>query len=210
MNSFKRKQIIAEKEKLIIENFNKVCKQLGIVLEYNNISFNQPFYHGSNTRINNIEIQNNTKGEDNFLGEGIYITNNLQIAQSYGNFIYKVKFTEPIKLLHFFDNIPLDDLRDISSILSMSENDDLQYLGDTYLDYFDGSETTYGNESIWGKTLVSDLQRYNVNVNHELIELGYDGIVAPLNKANRFSSLDDNQLNICIINPKILKLELIS
>jgi len=65
------------------------------------------------------------------------------------------------------------------------------------------------NESWWGKTLISELERNGLDVNKVLLDLGYNSIESPINKLNQFRNRPDSDRNICIIKNDILDIDLI-
>jgi len=155
-------------------------------------------YHGSNFIINGFEIQD-SKAEDNFLGHGIYITNDIDVAKQYGKNLYLINLKEPLNPLQFFEDIDKITLEKIAHKFIDSGNDDLLYLGENYLDDLENDQL------IWGKSLIEDLKRNKLDVNDVLLSIGYNCIICPLNKINSFLKLNNDQLNICVIKPQILQ-----
>jgi hypothetical protein len=163
----------------------------------------EKFYHASNKLFDTLKILITNDGEDKFLGEGIYITNSEPAANTYGEHIYEVTILEPLKSLQYIEDIPRKDLMNIVDILTDSDIDDLNYIADNLQDLLDE------DKSLWGKSLISEFKRYDVDVNSTVIKLGYNSIEAPLNKMNQFLKYPNTDRNICIIKNDILKIKLI-
>jgi len=163
-------------------------------------------YHGSSHKFDNIILTPATSGESKFLGEGIYISNDREAAESYsqGKYLYEITLSEPLNSLPYMAEIPVERTKDIIEKFKESDDGDLNHLSDWYQDMLDEEEM------LWGKDLIKDLQRYELDVNSILIDLGFNAIEAPLNLMNQFARVKpDSSRNINIIKENIVKAELI-
>jgi len=156
------------------------------------------FYHGSNTLFTNIKFLESIYREDLYLGDGIYITNDINVAKKYGKYIYEIIIEEPLKSLNYSSAVSREDMIEIIDIFQNSDDADLNYLATDYQDDLDYDDL------LWGKQLIADLERNGVNVHKTLLDLGYNSIISPINKLNDFFGFDDNSMNINVIKKGIL------
>ena len=156
------------------------------------------FYHGSNTLFKNIKFLESIYREDLYLGDGIYITNDINVAKKYGKYIYEIIIEEPLKSLNYSSAVSREDMIEIIDIFKNSDDADLNYLATEYQDDLDDDDL------LWGKQLIADLERNGVDVYNTLLDLGYNSIVSPINKLNDFFGFDDNSMNINVIKKGIL------
>jgi len=169
--------------------------------EYN--EYNNKYYHGSPFKLDALKVIPETSGETKFLGKGIYITNNKDIANTYGKYTYEVTLSEPLNSLSWNEEIDINKFKEIGEKFQESDNSDISYLGDTIEEAIDD------NEIWWGKTLVSELERYDLNANEILISFGYNAIEAPMNMMNQFRDRPYSDRNINIIKDNILSIKLV-
>ena len=156
------------------------------------------YYHGSNTLFKNIKFLESIYREDLYLGDGIYITNDINVAKKYGKYIYEIIIEEPLKSLKYSSAVSREDMIEIIDIFQNSDDSDLNYLATNYQDDLDDDDL------LWGKQLIADLERNGVNVHKTLLDLGYNSIISPINKLNDFFGFDDNSMNINVIKKGIL------
>jgi len=170
--------------------------------EYNEFK-NDTFYHGSNIKLDTLKPMPNSSGESKFLGHGVYISNNKDISEHYGEYTYSVTLSEPLNSLQYLDEIPLDKLREMQTKFQESDDYDLSYIGDEI------EEAIEDDDLWWGKSLISKLDRYELNSKQILVDLDYNAIEAPVNKMNQFRNRPDSDRNICIIKDDILSIYLV-
>jgi len=161
------------------------------------------FYHGSNIKLDEIKLMPNTSSESKFLGDGIYISNTKSISDSYGEYTYSVSISEPLNSLQYLEYIPLGKFKEMSIKFQESDDEDLNYIGDEIEDAIEDDDLW------WGKSLISKLDRYELNSKEILVNLGYNAIEAPINKMNQFRGMPDSDRNICIIKDDILSVHLV-
>jgi len=161
----------------------------------------QIFYHGTNKKLNSLNIMQSESGESRFLGDGIYVSNNPNICKEYGTYVYEVVLTEDYSPLRYFTEIPLIECEYIIDKFRNSNNDDLEYLADGL------EEKIEDNDLPWGKYFIADLERNDLDVNNTLILCGYNAIEAPINKMNAFIGYPDTDLNINIIKDGIVQIK---
>lgn len=164
--------------------------------EYN--EYTTKYYHGSSMKLDTLKLMPRTSGESKFLGDGIYITNNKEIANTYGEYTYEVTLTEPLNSLPWVEEIDINKFKEIGEKFQESDNSDLNYLADEI------EQDIEENDIWWGKSLVSQLERYDLNVTEILLSFGYNAIEAPMNMMNQFMMNPDSDRNICIIKDDIL------
>ncbi len=158
------------------------------------------YYHGSPRDLSELKIMPPESGEEKFLGKGIYISNNREVASRYGN-VYEVALTEPLRSLPYFDKIPEDELEHIIEVFRASGDSGLDYLADTF------EEEMEDGKGVLGKQLIDALEREKVDVNETLVSVGYNAIEAPINKLNQFMGMPDEARNISIIKDGIMKIK---
>ena len=167
------------------------------VFKYNSFvkeNFSQEiYYHGSPNKFNDIISMKRNSGESKFLGEGIYITNNYDVAKIFSKegYIYTIELKEKLKPLEYYKD--LKDRDAICSILLNSGVYELEYIGENIQE-----------DNISGRNFIEMIKREKLDVNDVLLLIGYNSIVAPLNKINEFRGMSDDVLNINIIKSKIL------
>ncbi len=171
--------------------------------EYNEFGDGK-FYHGSPKKLDTLKLMQSDSGESKFLGEGIYINNSQEVASSYtnGGHLYEVTLLEPLSVLQYFENMEEDKFTEIYLKFQVSSNSDISYIGDNMEEELEDEGTTW-----WGKYLIAQLERYELDVNNILLEFGYNAIEAPINKINQFIGRPDSDRNINVIKDGILSIK---
>ena len=79
---------------------------------------NQIYYHGSTIVLNNLSMVDNNQGEEKFLGDGVYISNSIDVAKKYAKngYLYEVRLKEELNSLKYFSRILL-----ISALVNLSK-----------------------------------------------------------------------------------------
>ena len=167
--------------------------------EYYN--YKPTYYHGSSKELDTLKVMPRESGESKFLGDGIYISNNREISEKYGKFLYEVSLLEDLKPLQYIEDIPLDRFIEIINYFNESTNPDHNYIGDKMEDDMEDGETWYG------VNLIREIEREGLDVNKTLLDIGYNSIEAPINMLNQFRGNPDSDRNINVIKPNILTIK---
>jgi hypothetical protein len=164
------------------------------------------YYHGSRHKFDDIESTPIARGESMFLGDGIYITNDKSVAKEYanGNYLYEITLSEPLESLPFKDALSKEQEKRLIERFEQSNDSELNYHSELYQDVIDDGD------DLWGKSIIADLERNDVDVNQALISAGFNAIESPLNLLNQFRGrLPDSSRNINIIKKGILTSRLV-
>ena len=167
---------------------------------------NEIYYHGSSIALNTLSIIDNNQGEEKFLGEGIYISNSIDVAKKYAKngYLYEVKLKEELKSLKYFEDVKREEMKKIVFELSDISDYSLNYIKELI------EEKIEDNETMWGRELIDTIRREKLNINDTLLKIGYNSIVCPINKMNEFRHMNDDILNINVIKPNILRINLVN
>lgn len=169
------------------------------IKEYYN--YNDKYYHGSNIELDTLKMMPPESGESKFLGDGIYISNNKDISEKYGKFLYEVSLSEDLKSLQYMEDIPLDKFTEIFKYFIESDNSDYNYIGESM-------ESDLEDDDIWyGKQLITEIEREGLDVNETLLDIGYNSVEAPINMLNQFRGNSDSDRNINVIKHNILSIK---
>jgi hypothetical protein len=163
------------------------------------------FYHGSKYKITSFDSASliRKSGEENFMGEGIYITNDFDVAKSYAynGYVYVLSLSEPLKSFQYYDDIPLGEISVLAQTMELYDDYNYEYVAEELeYDFLDEEKTD------WGKNLIEMFRRNDIDVNDVLINSGYNAIESPINRMNQFRDLSNDIRNICIIKNNIINI----